>query len=513
VDLDQDGAGRPQSGLGELQMLGMVAQAITMVLSVAQSMVVVRLLTVGEFGVVGIALGAGGVLDVLQHFTFQSAAVREMAHRHDRVHAQHVVSVAVLMRLVMVLPNSMIIFFGSYQLANTVYGQPGLQFPLQLLALSTIVSGVRAILENTLTALQDFKTYYVYLIAAFVLRLALFWVLVAKWRVGGYFAAELTWSLILLLAMTVLVRRRLGRWEGLPSFAEMRSIGKAMLGLSAVLFVGRLSYTWWKRGATGLLGLLVSESQVGLFHFGTSFAAQVLAASGALAGIYLPLMSRLAHTDMSAYRRTVTANLSQVLSLFWFGVGFLMLFAREVVLVVAGQQYVSTVTLLPPLVLAFFVQALYDLLSSSVLVPTHNDRWMLVAMLAGRIASLLLFLVPLLGWRALDLGAWGWAAGLLVGLGVMGYAAHKCVSVQLWRGEYLVLIALLLPWIAATLLKAPLLMRLALGLCIAPAYLWYATRHKMVDLRRLFMRLRELVWLRKRAGTRPAPTDDTDVTR
>lgn len=472
---------RPQEALAQLQVLGMAAQGVAVALSAAQSIVVVRLLSVQEFGLVGVALGAGGVLDVLQHFSTNSAAVRELARSTDRRHAQWVTIISVVLRLAMVVPNAAIIYLGARQLSAGLYGEPALMVPLQLLAITTAVSAFRGVLENTLTGLGAFKTYYIYLIVAFVLRLLCFWVCVSRWRVNGYFLAELVWSLSLALALVFMAHKLLGRWQGWASWPAVRSIGRAVFGLSLVLFIGQLSFTWWKRGATALMGLVASEQQMGWFHYGISYAGQILSASGALSVIYLPVMTRLARREPDAFGATLLRNLAPVLALFWLGSGVFILFAREVTLVAAGTQYQAAVVALPPLVLAFFVQALLQIINSSILIPTGNDRAFLAPALVGRALSVGLFIGVLIATRSSALAAWAMFVGLAAGLVLLAGTVARRTELRLWRAEYAALLVLVVPWIVATLLDASLLWRSGLLLVVGGAYLAYVRRSGLVD--------------------------------
>jgi len=478
------GQAAEKRSLGEWQALALAAQAITMVLSVAQSMVVVRLLSVDEFGMVGLALGAGGVLDVLQQFTIRSAAVKELARDDDERHAQAVVLVAMALRMLMVLPNAVIVFSAAGRLANGVYGQPELQFPIQLMALTMLLAGARSILENTLTGLQAFRTYYLYLICAFVLRLILFTVLVAGFQVNGYFYAELGWGLVLTIGLLFLVPPRLGAWRGLPSWKRVKPIALAMLSLSLVLFLARLTNVWWRRGATALLGLMVSNEEVGLFHFGLGLAGQLLAFSGTLGTVYMPVMSRLARNDRRTFQRTLPENLTQVTVLFLYGAGALMLLSREVVWIMAGREYLQALPMVPALVMAFLVEALFGMLSNSALIPTGNDRWYLWSVLVGRGLSLGLFLGGL-AWQGLWLGAWGFFVGLVPGLVLMLWSIRSRLEVRLFRPDLLPLLALVSMWAGAALLDWAVWWRLVLLLATSPVYVWWAIQRGMIDLQAL----------------------------
>jgi len=483
AEIDSGQAAETRS-LGEWQALALAAQAITMVLSVAQSMIVVRLLSIEEFGMVGLALGAGGVLDVLQQFTIRSAAVKELARDRDERHAQAVVLVAMALRMLMVLPNAIIVFSAAGRLANGAYGQPELQFPIQLMALTMLLAGARSILENTLTGLQAFRTYYLYLICAFVLRLILFTVLVAGFKVNGYFYAELAWGLVLTVGLLFLVPPRLGSWQGLPSWERVKPIALTMLGLSLVLFLARLSYVWWRRGATALLGLMVSNVDVGLFHFGLGFAGQMLAFSGTLGTIYMPVMSRLASKDRRSFDQTLSANLTQVTVLFLYGAGALILFAREVVWVMAGRDYLLALPMIPALGMAFFLEALFGMLSNSALIPTGNDRWYLWSVLVGRGLSLALF-VGGLAWRGLWLGAWGLFIGLLPGMVLMLWSIRSRLGIRLFRPDLLPLLVLVALWVGAALQDWALWWRIGLLVAISPVYVWWSIKRGMIDLQAL----------------------------
>lgn len=480
----------PGRSLGELQALALVAQVVTMVLSVLQSMVVVRLLTVAEFGLVGLALGAGGVLDVLQQLTVQSAVVRQLSNATEKDERRRVVTVALCLRLVLVLPNAVLIFVSANGVAGGLYSQPELRLPIQIMAITMLVNCGRAILENTLTGLHYFRTYYIYLVCAFVVRLVLFALGVWLWRVNGYFYAELVWGCLLTLVLVILVRPHLGRWAGLPSWDLAKPIALAMLGLSLVLFVGRLSYTWWRRGATALLGLVVSSEDVGLFHFGLGFAGQILAISGALGTVYLPLMSRLAREDRERFQQLLPTNLSQILVIFWLAVGILVLFAREAILVMAGPDYLPALSLVPPLVLAFFVQAVFTMLNTSALVPTGNDRWFLGSVLLGRGLSLAMMMAVLLWSGDISLGVWGFALGLLPGLVCMVLAVRARVGVVFWRPEYWLLLVLVGVWGAATLLDVGIGWRILLLSGVGALYVYETIKRGLVDWPALFSALR-----------------------
>ena len=135
--------------------------------------------------------------------------------------------------------------------------------------------------------------------------------------------------------------------------------------------------------------------------------------------------------------------------------------------------------------LAFFVQALFSMLNTGVLVPTDNDRWFLAAVVAGRAISMLLFVGALIQFADMYSSAWGMFLGLLVGLIIMLWAVTKRAGIELLRYDFLPLVIMMLPWIWASMADTPLLARVALSIAVIPVYVWWATRRGLFDMSRI----------------------------
>jgi len=474
------------------QTLSIVSQVVAMALSAAQSIVVARLLPPSEYGLVGLALGAAGVLGVLSEFTLHSALIREISRRREGRYSQHVFIVATLLRWGLVLPNALIVFFGAPYIAQHVYQQPAIIWPLRLMALVMVVTAFRANLEGMLMGYEAFQAFYLFLISAFALRLACFALFVFLGHVNGYFVAELVWTSLLALILGVLVQRYVRTRWCLPSWAEAKTIAGNIIGLSLILYIDRLSYTFWNRGATALLGLWTAEDNLGYFFFALSFGAQLRAIATALNRVYLPVMSRLAHVDMARFRGTFEQNLSKVSALVLFALGFLVLFGRELITILFGRPYLPALPLLAPVALAFGLDAMQSLIINGALIPTGRERLFVPALLVGRTASLgLLVLGYHVPFSSLQRAAWGMCIGLGLGLIMLTRAVYIKMHLTLWNRWQLLLAATLAPWILAAQQDIALVTRCTLFLVTIPLYLLIADRYAGIlnDLKQLLFGL------------------------
>jgi len=62
--------------LGKWQFVSMMSQGLAMVAGLVQTFVIIRILSVGEWGLVQLAISIGGALGIYQHLGLVSASTR-----------------------------------------------------------------------------------------------------------------------------------------------------------------------------------------------------------------------------------------------------------------------------------------------------------------------------------------------------------------------------------------------------------------------------------------------------
>ena len=65
--------------LGKWQIISMFSQLAAMLLGIVETFVVIRILSVGEWGLVQLAISIGGALGIYQHLGLVSASTREIS--------------------------------------------------------------------------------------------------------------------------------------------------------------------------------------------------------------------------------------------------------------------------------------------------------------------------------------------------------------------------------------------------------------------------------------------------
>ena len=65
--------------LGKWQIISFVSRGMAMFLGLVQTFVIIRVLTVGEWGIIQLAVSIGGALGIYQHLGLASASTREIS--------------------------------------------------------------------------------------------------------------------------------------------------------------------------------------------------------------------------------------------------------------------------------------------------------------------------------------------------------------------------------------------------------------------------------------------------
>lgn len=461
---------RMRHSLVKAEVLGLGTNAVVALLSAAQTVVVIRLLSPEEYGLVGLVLSVTSVVGVFQQLGIRVASVREMSEASNLADVSKVLWTSIFARVCLSLPIAAFLFLSAGYFGDTLYQQPTIRLPIQILAVALLVTNVNALLEGMLTALQRFVLFYGYLIFAFVLRLLLYASLVYRFRLIGYFWAEFSWVALLGITLSFLAARQLGRQWTLPTREDFCRILKSVFGLSMVLYVARILHSFWQRSGLLLLGFFVAEAQLGYFNLGLSFAGQLLTVSGAISQVYLPTMTRLFNTDRAEFVAVLESNFIKVVSVLFLAVASMLLFAREVVLFLAKEPYLPALVVFTPLTLAFLVQALFNVISSGLLIPARQERGFLLSVALGRTISVALTTAfVILGGGIVGAG-WGAFLGLLPGLILMEWVGRTRVGIRLWRWSIGVLMLVISPLVALSFLDIQLRLKVPAFAAIVFAY-------------------------------------------
>src|SRR3990167_10566143 len=95
------------------QLISFISRGVAMAFGIVQSFVIVRILSVGEWGVVQIAVSIGGAFGIYQHLGLASGSTREISAAKNDTEVFKIFVTALVIRYVVTIPLVLFLFFSA----------------------------------------------------------------------------------------------------------------------------------------------------------------------------------------------------------------------------------------------------------------------------------------------------------------------------------------------------------------------------------------------------------------
>lgn len=402
-DLAPGGAGESRRSLDRSLVHGIawtggvkwVAQAVGW----ASTLVVARLLTPEDYGVISMATVYLGLVTLLSEFGVGTAIVmmRDLSESDTARVAGFsllVGALSLLISLVVAIP------------IGWLYDEPALPPVVAVMSTTFAITAFRAVPMARLQRDMQFRRLAL-IDGAQALAFAITTLALAAtgWRywslVGGAVVAALVST-----GATVASRPQVIRW---PSFHAIR----AVIAFSGEMMVGRLA--WYVSNSADLFvgGKILGKAPLGAYSFGRTLSVIPLEKIAAMIFSVTPAILSAVQKDVAALRRYVlliTEGLA--LATFPLTVG-LALVGPELVRTVLGPQWLTMILPMQILACAAVLRSVTPILSQ-VLVATHQTRYLMNLNIAAAIALTIGFYVG---------SHWG-----ITGIAVAWLAVHPIVA-------------------------------------------------------------------------------------
>lgn len=451
------------STIRTVQVWGVLTKAATVGLGIVQTAIILRLLGPEAYGIVGIVISLGALVGVSQHVGAVDAAIREIAVAATPQRRAAVFWISLWFRLLITIPISVLLALAASWIGTRLYPFPGIPHLVRLMSVILVLHGVQGILGGAYTGQRAFGMLYVLQLITAVVNVPLFAGLVWQRGVAGFFEAVILAALIFSVLLALFLRRALGGTIAHPRLAEIRGVLGDILHTGAWTYVARILSVVWQRVPILLLGRWVSPEVVGLFTAATTFGSKLQLLAAALGEVNLAFLSKAFAESREAFRRLAVRTLEDVGAVTVLGALFLVLFARELVPVLAGREYLGTLLFIPAVTWAYAAFAFLDIATNTVFVPARraNFRAAGFGVITGGTLVVMFALRPTPE-TAANLGL---LFGALAGLGAAVAIAHFRMQLSLFPRT------LLLPVLAAAsatvLVPLPLVARAAFFVSIA----------------------------------------------
>ncbi|HTK47674.1 MAG TPA: lipopolysaccharide biosynthesis protein [Gemmatimonadaceae bacterium] len=323
--------------------LTLIAQAAQFILSMAGTVVLARLLTPQDYGLIGMVTVVTGFLTLFKDLGLSQATVQREELTHGQTTNLFWVNVGASTLIALVAAS-------LAPLIARFYGEPRLTSITMVLALGFVFGGFTVQHQALLTRQMRFGLLAASSVIAAILGLAVG--IVLAWRGASYWALvgqQLTVALVTAAAAWIFCDWR----PGLPSrgsgVRELVAFGGNITGFNVVNYFAR-------NGDNLLIGKVWGPAALGLYAKAYQLLLLPLTQINyPVAAVLVPTLSRLAN-DPARYRAAFVRTLEKLLMVTMPGIVFLMVTADWAVRVVLGPQWTEAATIFSWLAVAGFLQ-------------------------------------------------------------------------------------------------------------------------------------------------------------
>lgn len=357
-----------------LQLSAVTNQGIVALIGLLRTVIVVRLLSPEEYGIIGIAIAVGSAFSIFQNLGLGVGAAKEAAQSDNPARLGLVAFVLVAVRLVMLLPLlGVLILFAAPQ-AVALYRLPQLDLLLWLYALFILVSSPGDILGYVLTGSSRFRPYFALRLANEVFVTVTICWMIWRWHVIGYFIGQAVAGGGYTLVSLIVVWRVLGLRIERVQLADIITLLKSVFRTSLSVYAAKLCRSFSLQIPVLVGGVYLSMTAVGSLKFGMQAGGYVATLLSAIQLVNLPRMTRYLHSHGQEYMLErfgrnylrVTVALSCVL------VSAVAL-APELIILIAGSNFANSIKPFQLMVIFYTLTVLADTIFSGVHFPLDRE--------------------------------------------------------------------------------------------------------------------------------------------
>ncbi len=360
--------------LAQIQFFAVATKAVTTVFGIIQSIIIIRVLSPTEYGIVGLIMSIGGLIGVSQHFGIVDGAIREIAVRKNKDEIGKVFWVSHFARQAVTIPLSLALVFFAGIISVKIYNRPEIIPYIQLVALALVLQGLQDIMGATLTGMKKFRSLYAIQIITAAINIAAFGYLTWKYHVEGFIWAAIITTSIMTILLGIVVKKELTGHLRLPSWPDITMYGRNLIRIGLFVYISRIFNVIWQHLPTLILGGILVGDELGYINISLTFGSKLIILAAALSEVNLSWMSTLFANKQDEFAISVTRNMHRVLVLMTGLTLALVFFIPEIFFIIRKPEYIPAQPMIIILTLAFFLYSLMDLGTSSVFVAANRPK-------------------------------------------------------------------------------------------------------------------------------------------
>jgi len=482
---------------GVLQVISIVSKITAVTITTIQSIIILKILSVEEFGLLSIIVAVASFIGVGQNLGIGTATTREVSGLYNPRESHKIFIVSVVTRLSIGLPLMIAVFFGAGFIGNTVYNQPQMIQPLQLMGIVFLFHGLNGVISATLQGLKRFYAVFLLENLSAVLSIFLYIHLLNKYGFIGYFYANALYISLMTLVGLILLYQALGWNAPLPNRSDFRSIFHKIWGLSVAEYVSKIVNSGWQRISVLIVSLFVSKEVVGFLSFALDYGYKLTAVSDAINTVNLSIMSELFKSKLDSYKDKLVKSFNREFMFLVLSSALAIGFAPELIRLIFQDKYNSSLWLIPVAVGAYLAFTIYEVLRTEVLVTMNKKKQIVSTSIIMVLVTVCITTIMFMLTKSESAALIGMAVGAGIGVFLIARELSYEHAIRLFKLNNIVPVAILLPIVWMGSAPIPLHLKLIVATISVIFYVSILNYLGVVDVRRIIGIVR-----RFRASTR-----------
>ncbi len=364
-------------------LISIISRFTAVAIGLIQSFVILKVLSVGDYGLVNLVASIGASVGVFQNLGISSGSTREIAAAKDKKEAFRVFIGSLAVRYGISLPLGLGLLIFAPSIGNDFYHHPEIVWPIQIFAITLFVQALQSVLNSVVQGLKAFRFLFIFQVATAFLSVLCYIPLVITYGFNGFYYALLIYnvlSTLILLAYTFKLFDY-GKDIDIPNKQELKEIIKAVFKIGLYMYAIKILVTQWEKLGLVVLGKTVPEEILGVFAFAILIASKIMVVSDAITDVTLPSMTSVYEKSRDKFNETFLNGNSKAYFLIMFFAIMLVILKREAIFIAdyifsfmgkssVSDKYSAAFVLIDPMVLGFWAHAHINLLRSGLSVPT-----------------------------------------------------------------------------------------------------------------------------------------------
>lgn len=363
------------SYLFKWQSISLASRLIAQFVGILQGAIILRLLSVSEWGTLQIVLSLTAIVGTAQSVGLTSGSTREISGAKSNSEAQKVFLVSLLIRLLISLPFVIFVFFYANSYASDFENSLLVSTAVKILALALLVDSISGIFNSVLSGFQQFKVLFIFQVIRAFISIVTFVSLVYFYDFIGYFYALVIFNSLNALILFFLAIRYFDHPFKSITFDDFKRVFRDIFAISIVIFAVKQLYSLWENLPNIYLkkSLGLPVEQIALFSLALIFCKKLMIFSDSITDVTLPVMSKLYSEDARKFRTSYIKSFNYTLALITFIASIVTFWSVEIVLIYSGKsEFIQSAYLVPFVMLGVWSYSKINLIKSSILVPSNS---------------------------------------------------------------------------------------------------------------------------------------------